>query len=76
MKQHLTRRNYEKDKTSQLDVRATVYWQGNVQTDENGKANLSFFAADLPTTYRIVVQGVAEKGQLAGQQHKDIAIVK
>ncbi|RYG18359.1 MAG: carboxypeptidase regulatory-like domain-containing protein [Chitinophagaceae bacterium] len=39
------------------DYRATIFWDANVVTDENGKAKLSFYAADLPTSYTIKVEG-------------------
>jgi hypothetical protein len=44
------------------DYRSTVYWNSNVTTDANNAAMVSFFAADLPTQYRIVVEGVTLDG--------------
>jgi hypothetical protein len=45
------------------DFRSTVYWNPNLTTDENGLAQLSFYAADLPTTYRVVIEGVTASGE-------------
>lgn len=43
------------------DYRSTLYWNPAVSTDaENGKATFSFYAADLTTTYKVVVEGVTE----------------
>ena len=39
------------------DYRSTIFWDANVVTDENGKAKISFYAADKPTTYTIKVEG-------------------
>jgi hypothetical protein len=44
------------------DLRSTLYWAPSVQTDENGMAVLSFFAADRSTSYRAVVEGVSPEG--------------
>jgi CarboxypepD_reg-like domain/TonB-dependent Receptor Plug Domain len=46
-----------------LDARSTIYWNPKVVTDGKEPIVLSFFAADIPTQYRIVVEGVDEKGQ-------------
>ncbi len=46
------------------DYRSTLYWNPNVVTDhETGKASVSFYAADLETTYRVVVEGVTDKNE-------------
>lgn len=46
-------------KNSSTDYRSTLYWNPNVITDEEtGIAEVSFFAADLETTYRVVVEGI------------------
>lgn len=42
---------------SQPDYRSTIFWDANVVTDENGKAKISFYAADKPTTYTIKIEG-------------------
>jgi hypothetical protein len=39
------------------DYRSTIFWDANVVTDENGKAKLSFYAADKPSTYTIKIEG-------------------
>ncbi|MEQ9593490.1 MAG: carboxypeptidase-like regulatory domain-containing protein [Cyclobacteriaceae bacterium] len=54
--------DYSDDKTDRTvpDYRATLYWNPEVITDVNtGKAQVSFYAADLVTRYRVVIEGVA-----------------
>jgi len=54
--------NYERQpESSTADYRSLLYWNPDVTTEyETGQATVSFFAADLETTYRIVVEGVTE----------------
>jgi hypothetical protein len=49
------------------DQRQTLYWNPSVSTATDGTATVSFFAADRPTTYRIVVEGMNSTG-LIGQK--------
>ena len=44
------------------DSRTSVYWNGNIITDENGKANISFFTADTPATYIVTISGITANG--------------
>lgn len=44
------------------DARTSVYWNGNIITDANGKASVSFYTADLPATYIVTVSGVTANG--------------
>ncbi|HZI24124.1 MAG TPA: TonB-dependent receptor plug domain-containing protein, partial [Chryseolinea sp.] len=46
------------------DYRSTIYWNPLVRTSENNDAQISFYAADLPTQYRIVVEGVTNNGEV------------
>lgn len=45
------------------DYRSTIYWNPSVTTDGKKPTTVSFFAADLPTQYRIVVEGVTAAGR-------------
>lgn len=48
---------------STIDYRSTIYWNPDVTTDAgSGMATISFWSADLPTTYRIVVEGITQNG--------------
>ncbi|MBK7653350.1 MAG: TonB-dependent receptor plug domain-containing protein [Flammeovirgaceae bacterium] len=47
------------------DYRSTIYWNPEIAIDKNtGDKTFSFFAADLESTYRIEVWGVARDGSL------------
>jgi len=49
--------------TSAPDFRTTVFWKPDLKTDAQGNASVSFYTADLATRYRIVVEGITEKGK-------------
>jgi TonB-dependent SusC/RagA subfamily outer membrane receptor len=46
------------------DYRATLYWNPAVSTGTENFAEVSFYAADLPTQYRIVVEGITGDGRV------------
>lgn len=56
--------DYGKDTTAneKVDARETIYWNPNVQTDSAASDTLTFYAADLPSRYRIVVEGIDSNG--------------
>lgn len=54
--------------TKTPDYRSTIFWDANVVTDENGKAKISFYAADKPTTYTIKVEGTDLYGRFGFQK--------
>ena len=46
------------------DMRSTIHWAPNIITDANGKATISFYAADKPGSYTLILQGADLKGNL------------
>ena len=63
--------DYSNDKIKEAefkDNRSTVYWNGSVWTDKNGKAKISFYTADAKTTYTVTVMGVTANGDLVMKQ--------
>lgn len=60
----------EKSKT-EIDYRSTIYWNPVVTTDSAGRAEVSFFTADFPTTYTVTVEGITPDGQV---YHNEILI--
>ncbi len=56
---------YETDPDPKPDLRTTVYWNPQMISDVNGKANVSFYNTDQPGTYRIVIEGIDGFGNLA-----------
>lgn len=45
------------------DYRSTIYWNPLVITNAKEPTIISFYAADIPTRYRIVVEGVTADGE-------------
>ncbi|MFK7947801.1 MAG: carboxypeptidase-like regulatory domain-containing protein, partial [Saprospiraceae bacterium] len=58
----------KKPKT-RTDFQTTIYWNGNIQTDENGTANVEFTNVDAITTYRITVEGFGQNGDVGFQKN-------
>jgi hypothetical protein len=53
------------DTTKHLpDTRSTIDWEPNVVTDKNGRAVISFYTADKPATYTLIVEGSDGNGNL------------
>jgi hypothetical protein len=52
------------------DLRTTIYWNGDLQTDNNGKAGVVFFTADAPATYTASLLAVTATGELVYKQIK------
>jgi len=52
------------------DLRTTIHWQPNITTDEEGKATFSFYTADAPSTYTVVIEGVTEDGKIVRKTDK------
>jgi hypothetical protein len=58
-----------------FDYRATIYWSPFVTTDGKQPATVSFYAAEVATKYRIVVEGIT-KGGVPLRAEKIIEVVK
>ena len=46
------------------DLRSTIYWNPAIVTDKNGNASFNFYNADSPGNYRVVVEGMDNKGNI------------
>lgn len=59
---------YAKKQTlkKRTDFRSTVFWNGNIEVDESGKATLSFYNSDAVTSFNITAEGMTKDG-LIGQ---------
>jgi uncharacterized protein YfaS (alpha-2-macroglobulin family) len=44
------------------DFRETIYWNGDVETDANGNADVTFAASDAVTAFRATAEGFAANG--------------
>jgi len=52
------------------DLRSTIYWKPELTTDKDGNASFDFFNADGIGTYRVVVEGIDEKGNIGRQIYR------
>jgi len=60
----------ELKKSGYLDDRSTIYWNGNIVTDNNGKASVNFFTADTKTSYTVAIEGITAAGELVYSESK------
>lgn len=65
---------YTANNSNLPDYRSTIFWDANVVTDENGKAKLSFYAADKSSAYTIKLEGTDLYGRF-GYQKSRVTIV-
>jgi hypothetical protein len=63
---------YDDPKTNQqiADLRSTIYWNPDVATDKDGSACFDYFNSDGKGTYRLVIEGIDENGNLARQVYR------
>jgi hypothetical protein len=52
------------------DNRPTIYWNGHLYTNKNGKATVSFYTADRKTSYTVKITGVTVTGALVEKELK------
>jgi siroheme synthase (precorrin-2 oxidase/ferrochelatase) len=52
------------------DRRTTIFWKPDV-VFEDGNAQFDFYTADAKTNYSVVIEGVAENGQIVRKTEKD-----
>jgi outer membrane receptor protein involved in Fe transport len=49
---------------NQADLRTTIYWNPFINTTTGGKTSFSFFNADSPGRYKVIVEGIDADGKL------------
>ncbi len=52
------------------DMRSTLHWEPNVITNSDGKATVSFFTADKPAGYTIIMEGLTPEGEIGYSREK------
>ncbi len=57
-------------KSGYPDKRSTLYWNGNIRTDRNGKASVNFFTDDSKTTCTVTIEGITGNGMLIYKKSK------
>jgi hypothetical protein len=53
-----------------MDNRATIYWNGEIVSDPQGKASFQFYTADQASSYTIRIKGVTAKGDFIDESVK------
>ena len=53
----------ESRKIINSDKRTTIHWEPNIRLNEKGEAGLSFYTADRPSTYTVVIEGITDDGK-------------
>jgi hypothetical protein len=53
-----------------IDLRTTIYWKPELVTDKDGNASFDYYNADGAGTYRIVIEGIDDKGNLGRQVYR------
>ncbi|MES2426462.1 MAG: TonB-dependent receptor [Bacteroidota bacterium] len=62
---------YDKPGDADLpDLRTTIYWDPRVKTDASGNSTISFYNADGPGSYKVVVEGINAAGELGRQVYR------
>lgn len=61
---------YKTTKTKlRQDFRSTIFWQGNIELDRRGRADIEFFNSDEITAFRSVIEGVSEHGLVGRKEY-------
>ncbi|MBK9337574.1 MAG: carboxypeptidase regulatory-like domain-containing protein [Lewinellaceae bacterium] len=55
---------------TRTDFRSTIFWNPSVRTDQQGKAQVEFFASDAVTNFRATLEGIADAGVATRTEHK------
>lgn len=56
---------YKASDTTRNDFGTTVYWNGSIETDRNGRAKVEFYNNDAITSYRATLEGFTNDGGIA-----------
>ena len=54
----------------QKDLRSTTYWNPELVTDKDGNISVSYYNADGTGNYRVVIEGIDDKGNLGRQVYR------
>jgi hypothetical protein len=52
---------------SRADLRSTIFWKPELITDKAGNASFEYYNADGHGTYRVVIEGIDQKGNIGRQ---------
>jgi len=54
----------------QLDLRSTIDWEPNVNTGKDGNGSVSFYAADSPSVYTVMIEGTDMNGNVGFKRYR------
>ena len=52
------------------DLRTTIFWNPELVTDKSGHVSFDYYNSDGPGTYRVVVEGMDEKGNIGRKVYR------
>ncbi|WP_426668872.1 hypothetical protein ACPPVU_21925 [Mucilaginibacter sp. McL0603] len=52
------------------DLRSTIYWKPELTTDKDGNASFDYYNADGAGNYRVVIEGINDKGNIGRQVYR------
>ncbi|MBL0311056.1 MAG: hypothetical protein IPP77_15735 [Bacteroidetes bacterium] len=58
------KKKYSPQDTTRNDFATTVYWNGNVETDRNGRAQVEFITNDLISSFKTTIEGFGDDGSI------------
>jgi TonB-dependent SusC/RagA subfamily outer membrane receptor len=62
---------YESNLTNiRHDLRSTIYWKPELITDQDGNASFEYYNASGIGTYKVIIEGIDEKGNLGRQVYR------
>ena len=62
--------DYPDGNNKQDDLRATIYWKPELVTDKDGIATFEYYNADGRGTYRVIVEGIDNQGNIGRQLYR------
>lgn len=52
------------------DFRNTLHWEGDIETDRRGEAEVSFYTSDALTSFHVTVEGIGMDGSIGHEEFK------
>ena len=62
--------DYKNINSKQPDLRSTIYWNPEIKTDAAGNASIDYYNADGTGTYKIIIEGIDDKGNIGRQVYR------
>ena len=56
--------------SKQPDLRSTIYWNPDLETDADGKTSVNYYNADNTGTYKMVIEGIDNNGNIGRQVYR------